>query len=178
MILPIASLVSCANQNNSSKSLYKKVNGQKIVISKDNIWGPVDKNVTDTIINTLASNLNLTNTEKSELTVNNDLKNLDSIINNKEETQAVSIKIGNKQEYASISLTWKLTNDQIPIYSIYKEWPKASSKFFESKTNYKSLLFKTLWGTGGWDPIAKEKYKELSIGGEILSPLIKIYIYS
>ena len=134
----ILTVISCNKNPNPPTAeinkIYQAVNNKNITVSDNQLWGNNPKwqsIVLNDIKNQLTSTNILSNTEIKLLWLNPDIKPLTVITNDNQETQKLNILIGHSQDKktdiktARINLTWALTSDQQPIYSIYKQIPKT-----------------------------------------------------
>ena len=89
---------------------------------------------------------------------------------------SISIEIANNKSNASISLTWKLTYDQQPIYAIYKSWPTAIRKsgyYLDQTFAFTENMWDSTASINNWDKAKIDKYKSLNLNGPTLNPQIQ-----
>ena len=123
------SVVSCNNKPSQTEieKIYNKLNNQNLTIQDDNLWGNNNSNlIYADIKKAIKTKLKLTDNEINKYLWfdKNKFTNLNHIKGDQiEEKQKINIFIDNSfnksAKKAIINLTWKLTDNQKPIYGIY-----------------------------------------------------------
>ena len=157
------SVVSCNHKPSQTEieKIYNKINNQNLTIQDDNVWGNNNSKLIYTDIKkAIKTNLKLTDNEVNKYLWfdKNQFTNLNPIKGSQtEEKQRINIFIGNSfnksTKEAIINLTWKLTENQKPIYGIYNVLPNVIDDITASTGNF-NFMGNTNWlGSGnnkGW----------------------------
>ena len=123
-------VVSCSSPQNTSidQSLYNKLQGKWFTIQDNNFWGN-EANYQQDLLKDIEQKANIPSQDDKLLSFDDGIKPLKPTENN------IDIVIDHNQ-IAHVTVNWKLTEAQKPIYDFYDQtWPQEIKKYQQKITN-------------------------------------------